>query len=336
MGETFAELLERYFKRNSGPIKKGKVVKIIGKEVYVDFGWKSEGVVPLDEFETPPKVGDEVDVVVIEPETEDGVALLSHQQAKLLKSWDEAADEIEREGTVEGRIIQRVRGGYKVRLKNAIVAFLPLSQVDVIPVVHYDDWLDREIRAKVLSVDRKRKSVVISRRKLIEEERRKTRDEILSKLEEGQIVEGVVKNIVDFGVFLDIGGIDGLLHKSEISWSELKSPYDVAKVGDRIKVAVKKIDRDKKRVYFSLKAMTDDPWQRIDDILKVGDLVKGKVAYQTKNGYLIELENDVAAFVPFKDNMPSLKPGKTYNFEVEDIDKKKRKVFLRWHQEPQK
>jgi small subunit ribosomal protein S1 len=191
----FAKLLEESFKRLDSEVIKGTVVKVTSSDVFIDFGWKSEGVVPLKELGYKPKIGEEIDVCIVEPETEEGYALLSVNCARSIKEWQRIADEIEKKGVVKGRIRQRVRGGYKVRLKEGVTVFLPMSQVDIMPVVKPDDWLDKEIEAKVLSIDRKRKSIVISRRKLLEEKRAEMRKETLKKLKEGDVVEGVVKNI---------------------------------------------------------------------------------------------------------------------------------------------
>ena len=255
----------------------GTVVKVTGREVFVDFGWKSEGIIPLKELGYKPKPGEKIDVCIIEPETEEGYALLSVNCARSIKEWERIADEIEKKGIVRGRIKQRVRGGYKVALEEGITVFLPMSQVDIMPVTKPDDWLDREIEAKVLSIDRKRRSIVISRRKLLEEKRAQMRKETLKKLKEGEVVEGIVKNVVDFGIFVDVQGVDGLVHKSDISWSGLKTPFDVAKIGDKIKVKIKKIEKDKERLVLSIKDITEDPWKNIKEKYKPGKSIEGVV-----------------------------------------------------------
>ncbi|RUM89241.1 MAG: hypothetical protein DSZ25_00990, partial [Thermovibrio sp.] len=313
----------------------GTVVKVTDREVFVDFGWKSEGVIPLKELGYKPKVGEKIEVCIVEPETEDGYALLSVNCARSIREWERLADEIEKKGVVKGVIKQRVRGGYKVRLENGLTVFLPMSQVDIMPVTRPDDWLDREIEAKVLSIDRKRRSIVISRRKLLEEERAKRRKETLKKLKEGDIVEGLVKNIVDFGIFVDVDGVDGLVHKSDISWSGLKTPFDVAKIGDRIRVKIKKIEKDKERLVLSLKDVKPDPWERIDEIYTPGMEVEGEVVKEDRKGYWIYLPEDVAGYVPFE-NLPKdlkLKYKHRYKFIVDSLDKEKRRVILRWPQE---
>jgi len=331
----FARLLEESFKKLNQEIITGTVVKVTDREVFVDFGWKSEGVIPLKELGYKPKVGEKIEVCIVEPETEDGYALLSVNCARSIREWERLADEIEKKGVVKGVIKQRVRGGYKVRLENGLTVFLPMSQVDIMPVTRPDDWLDREIEAKVLSIDRKRRSIVISRRKLLEEERAKRRKETLKKLKEGDIVEGLVKNIVDFGIFVDVDGVDGLVHKSDISWSGLKTPFDVAKIGDRIRVKIKKIEKDKERLVLSLKDVKPDPWERIDEIYTPGMEVEGEVVKEDRKGYWIYLPEDVAGYVPFE-NLPKdlkLKYKHRYKFIVDSLDKEKRRVILRWPQE---
>ncbi len=335
MEGEFARLLEESFKKLNQEIITGTVVKVTDREVFVDFGWKSEGVIPLKELGYKPKVGEKIEVCIVEPETEDGYALLSVNCARSIREWERLADEIEKKGVVKGVIKQRVRGGYKVRLENGLTVFLPMSQVDIMPVTRPDDWLDREIEAKVLSIDRKRRSIVISRRKLLEEERAKRRKETLKRLKEGDIVEGLVKNIVDFGIFVDVDGVDGLVHKSDISWSGLKTPFDVAKIGDRIRVKIKKIEKDKERLVLSLKDVKPDPWERIDEIYTPGMEVEGEVVKEDRKGYWIYLPEDVAGYVPFE-NLPKdlkLKYKHRYKFIVDSLDKEKRRVILRWPQE---
>ena len=339
MEGEFAKLLEESFKKLNQEVITGTVVKVTDREVFVDFGWKSEGVVPLKEIGYKPKVGDKIEVCIVEPETEEGYALLSVNCARSIKEWERLADEIEKKGVVRGRIKQKVRGGYKVQLEEGLTVFLPMSQVDIMPVTKPDDWLDREIEAKVLSVDRKRRSIVISRRKLLEEERAKRRKETLKKLKEGDIVEGTVKNIVDFGIFVDVDGVDGLVHKSDISWSNLKSPFDVAKLGDRIKVKIKKIERDKERLVLSLKEVRPDPWENPKELPQPGQIVEGEVVKEDKKGVWVYLPQDVAGFLPAQ-SIPKgvkLKYGHRYKFTVEKLEPDKRRIVLRWpEEEPQK
>ena len=335
MEGEFAKLLEESFKKLNQEVITGTVVKVTDREVFVDFGWKSEGVVPLKELGYKPKVGDKIDVCVVEPETEEGYALLSVNCARSIKEWEKIASEIEKKGVVKGKIRQRVRGGYKVQLEEGITVFLPMSQVDIMPVTKPDDWLDKEIEAKVLSIDRKRRSIVISRRKLLEEERAKKRKETLKRLKEGDIVEGTVKNIVDFGIFVDVDGVDGLVHKSDISWSGLKTPFDVAKIGDRIKVKIKKIEKDKERLVLSLKDVIPDPWKKIDELYKPGMEVEGEVVKEDKKGVWVYLPGDVAGFLP-AETLPKgvkLKYKHRYKFIVDRIDRENRRVVLKWQEE---
>ncbi len=338
MEGEFAKLLEESFSRLNRDVIVGTVVKVTDREAFVDFGWKSEGVVSLKELGYKPKVGDRIEVCVVEPETEEGYALLSVNCARSIKEWEKVASEIEKKGVVSGRIKQRVRGGFKVQLEEGLTVFLPMSQVDIMPVTKPDEWLDKEIKAKVLSVDRKRRSIVISRRKLLEEERAKRRKETLKRLKEGDVVEGVVKNIVDFGIFVDVDGVDGLVHKSDISWSGLKTPFDVARIGDRIRVKIRKIERDKERLVLSLKEVTPDPWERIDELFSPGQEVEGVIAKEDRGGYWVELPGDVAGYIPAV-ALPKgvkLKYHHKYKFIVESIDKEKRRVVLKWQEEPRR
>ncbi|WP_163328256.1 30S ribosomal protein S1 [Desulfurobacterium thermolithotrophum] len=338
MEGEFAKLLEKSFKRLNNEIITGTVVKVTDREAFIDFGWKSEGIVPLKELGYKPKIGEEIDVCIVEPETEEGYALLSVNCARSIKEWKKIASDLEKKGVIKGRIKQRVRGGYKVAISQGITVFLPMSQVDIMPVTKPDDWLDREIEAKVLSVDRKRRSIVISRRKLLEEKRVKMRKETLEKLKEGDVVEGIVKNVVDFGIFVDVQGVDGLVHKSDVSWSGLKTPFDTVQIGDKIKVKIKKIDREKERLVLSIKDISEDPWLEVNKKYKLGVLVKGVIVREDKSGYWIELPDDIAGYVPV-DTLPKgikLKYHHKYRFMVDRIDEEKRRVILKWQEERQK
>lgn len=338
MEGEFAKLLEESFRRLNSEVITGTVVKVTDREVFVDFGWKSEGIVPLKEIGYRPKIGEKLDVCIVEPETEDGYILLSVDSARSIKEWKRVVDKLRKRGIVKGRITQRVRGGYKVDLEEGITVFLPMSQVDIMPVTKPDEWLDREIKAKVLSIDEQRKSIVISRRKLLEKKRAEMRKEMLKKLKEGDVVEGTVKNIVDFGVFVDVEGVDGLVHKSDISWSGLKTPFDVAKIGDRIKVKIKKIERNKERLVLSMKEVYENPWNRVKETYKTGKRIEGVVVRERKNGYWIELPNDIAGYIPVN-ALPKgikLKYHHRYNFIVDTVDEEKRRVILRWREGTQK
>jgi len=337
--EDFAKLLDEYFKnrgkRNS--ITNGTVIKIDGKDVFIDYGGKCEGIVPLEEFEKPPEIGEKVEICIVEPETESGYAILSAETVKNLKTWEETANRLEKEKLVEGIIRQRVRGGYKVDIGNSIYTFLPFSQVDIIPVTKPDNWLDRKIKAKILSIDRKRQSIVISRRQLLEEERKKRRKEVLENLRENEIIEGTVKNIVNFGIFVDVNGVDGLVHKSDISWSGLKTPFEATSIGKKIKVKILKIDKEKERLFLSIKRIAKDPWEEIEKTYKKGSKIEGKVAKISSKGIFIELPNDVTGFVPKENiNDKHLKERKNYTFTVEKVDKEKRRLVLTCPEEPQK
>jgi small subunit ribosomal protein S1 len=333
--EEFSKLLEESFRRLKREVITGTVVKVTEHEAFVDFGWKSEGVVPLKELGYKPKVGEKLDVCIVERETDEGYALLSVNCARSIKEWQKIAEEIEKKGTVRGRIKQRVRGGYKVRLEEGVTVFLPMSQVDIMPVTKPDEWLDREIEAKLLSIDRKRRSIVISRRKLLEERRIALRKETLKKVKEGDIVEGTVKNVVDFGIFVDVDGVDGLIHKSDVSWSGLKTPFDAVKIGDRVKVKIKKVERDKERLVLSLKDAVEDPWKTAEKTLKPGSEVEGTVVKQDRKGYWVELFEDVAGYLPAV-HLPKgvkLKYRHRYRFVVDTLEKDRRRVLLKWQEE---
>ena len=336
--DDFESLLNQSFKALKGGVVHGKVIKVTDREVFVDFGWKSDGVIPLRDLDKVPKIGETIDACIEELETDEGYTLLSVTHVESVKNWEDVVDRLNQDGIVEGKIVQMVRGGYKVDIGNDITVFLPMSQVNIMPVVNPDRWLGKVVKCKVLSIDRRRKSIVISRRKFIEEKRAVKRDETLKVVNEGDVVEGIVRNVVDFGIFVDIKGVDGLIHKSDISWSNLKLPFDVAKIGDTVKVKVKKVDRRKKRLVLSLKDLIDDPWNSIDRSVKEGQSVNGIVKLRIKDGFLIELPLDVAGFIDLSEipDDVKLRDGKEYEFFVKSIDKDNRRVVLLWPQKTRK
>ena len=241
----------------------GKVIEIRQKEVLVDIGYKSEGSISTNEFDAdePPKVGDEVDVLIERLENRDGMVELSHERAEFKRNWDKINSICQEGGRIKGKIKQAVRGGLIVNI--GVEAFLPSSQVDVIPTRDFDALVGQTFEFKIVKINEERQNIVLSRRELIEEERSKARAEILETMTPGDVRKGVVKNITDFGAFIDLNGLDGLLHITDMSWGRINHPSEMVNVGDDIEVVVLDINKEKERVSLGLKQKTQNPWELI-------------------------------------------------------------------------
>jgi small subunit ribosomal protein S1 len=295
MEELYRESLEHI---QEGEIIKGRIVQIERDSVLVDVGYKSEGLIPLSEFKEGAKdlkVGDEVDVLLESKEDSEGLVVLSKEKANKIKVWDEISHVYDTDGMVEGEIIGRIKGGLMVDI--GLKAFLPGSQVDLRPVRNLDKLIGQHFPMKIIKLNRRRGNIVLSRRLLLEKEREKAKQETLANLQEGQIVEGVVKNITEYGAFVDLGGIDGLLHITDMSWGRTGHPSELFSVGDKIKVMVLKYDRDNERISLGLKQITPDPWTDVDKKYPEGTQVRGKVVSITDYGAFIELEQGVEGLV---------------------------------------
>jgi small subunit ribosomal protein S1 len=292
--ESFRELAE-------GEIVKGKVVEV-GKEfVTVDVGYKSEGQVPVSEFvahDDKPEVeaGDEVDVYLERREDDEGIIILSKDKADKMKVWDEISRASQQgEGVIEGIVTSRVRGGLTVDI--GVPAFLPGSQVDLHQVRDLDKFIGKRFLFKILKFNRRRGNIVLSRRTILEEEREQLREETLQNLSEGAVVEGTVKNITDYGVFIDLGGVDGLLHITDISWGRGVHPSKRFFIGDQVTVKVINFDKDSGRISLGLKQLTPDPWGTVEEHYPVGSRVRGKAVSITDYGVFVELEEGVEGLV---------------------------------------
>jgi small subunit ribosomal protein S1 len=299
--QEFEELFkESLLQPRVGDIVKGVVVQIDPDYVLVNIGYKSEGCIPVNEFldengQLTVKVGDEVKVLFEKKENIKGYVVLSKKKAEKEAVWDTIAEIEEKGGLIEGKIISSVKGGLTVDI--GIPAFLPASQVDVRPVGNLDKLIGQSFQFKVVKYNRKRGNIVLSRRVVLEEEREKRRNETLANLSEDQIVEGVVKNITDYGAFVDLGGIDGLLHIADMSWGKLNHPSEVLKVGTAIHVKVLKYDREKEKISLGLKQIKPDPWLDVESKYSVGDRVQGKVVSLTDYGAFVSLEEGVEGLV---------------------------------------
>jgi len=283
-----------------GAIVKGTIVKCDKDRVLVDIGFKSEGEIPIREFETPDgqinvQPGDVYDVLVELLEDNEGVCRLSKEKADKLKIWEEVSKACEEDQVVEGTIIARVKGGLSVDI--GVKAFLPGSQVDLRPVRNLDKLIGQRYKFKVIKFNKKRSNIVLSRRALLEEEREALKKDTLAKMQEGQILEGVIKNITDYGAFVDLGGIDGLLHITDISWGRINNPADKFLVGDKIKVKVLKFDPNTERVSLGMKQITEDPWTHAETGYAPGTRISGRVVSLTDYGAFIEIEEGIEGLV---------------------------------------
>jgi len=342
--EDFAALFEASLEGRGeikeGEITKGTVVSVFKDFVVVDIGYKSEGQVALNEFSTvggqvAVKPGDVIDVLVESRENEAGMVLLSKEKADKMRIWDEISAACERDELVEGVIIGRVKGGLAVDI--GVKAFLPGSQVDLRPIRNLDKLIGEKFKFKVIKFNKKRGNIVLSRRVLLEKQREEQKKETLKNLKEGAILKGQVKNLTDYGAFIDLGGIDGLLHITDMSWGRVGHPSEMFNVGDEVRVVVLKFDPTAERVSLGLKQIQEDPWHRADEKYPVGTRVKGKVVSITDYGAFIEIEAGVEGLVHVTEmswtkrvKHPSkmMEIGRESEAVVLDIDPKAKRIAL--------
>lgn len=279
-------------------IVEGAVVSISSKDVLINIGYKSDGLVALTEFRHMPdlKVGDKVEVYVETQEDKNGQLILSHKQARALKSWDRVNASLEKEEVIQGFVKCRTKGGLIVDVFG-IEAFLPGSQIDVKPIRDYDQFVGKTMEFKVVKINNEFKNVVVSHKILIEEELEQQKAEIMKKLEKGQVLEGTVKNITSYGVFMDLGGVDGLLHITDISWGRISHPEEILKLDEKVNVVILDFDDEKKRIALGLKQLTPHPWSQLDSELKVGDKVKGRVVVIADYGAFVEITQGVEGLI---------------------------------------
>ena len=279
-------------------VTEGTVISVDKKEVIVNIGYKSDGIIPASEFRYNPdlKVGDKVEVYVENQEDRKGQLILSHKKARLSKSWDRVNAALENQEVIQGFIKCRTKGGMIVDVFG-IEAFLPGSQIDVHPIRDYDQFVNKTMEFKVVKINQEFRNVVVSHKALIEEELEAQKREIISKLEKGQILEGTVKNITSYGVFVDLGGVDGLIHITDLSWGRVDDPHKVVELDQKINVVILDFDDEKKRIALGLKQLTPHPWDALDADLKVGDKVKGKVVVIADYGAFVEIQPGVEGLI---------------------------------------
>ncbi|HYJ33083.1 MAG TPA: 30S ribosomal protein S1 [Candidatus Binatia bacterium] len=281
-----------------GEIVRGRVLKIDDKEVTVDVGFKSEGVIPVEEFPDLEgvKVGDEIEVFLEKTENQDGLVVLSKQRADFVKVWDRVKAAADQGELVEGRLMRKIKGGVVVDLYG-VEAFLPGSQIALRQVQNVDSLLGQSMEFKIIKLNKRRRNIVVSRRAVLEEHRAKQKSEIIQELAKDQIREGQVKNITDFGAFVDLGGIDGLLHITDMSWGRVSHPSELVSIGDKVKVKVLSFDPEKERISLGMKQLTAYPWEDVDKRYNVSQRVKGKVVSITDYGAFVELEKGIEGLI---------------------------------------
>ncbi|MDY3847371.1 MAG: 30S ribosomal protein S1 [Prevotella sp.] len=319
-------------------VTEGTVISVDKKEVIVNIGYKSDGIIPASEFRYNPdlKVGDKVEVYVENQEDRKGQLILSHKKARLSKSWERVNAALDNEEVIQGYIKCRTKGGMIVDVFG-IEAFLPGSQIDVHPIRDYDQFVNKTMEFKVVKINQEFRNVVVSHKALIEQELEAQKREIISKLEKGQILEGTVKNITSYGVFVDLGGVDGLIHITDLSWGRVDDPHKVVELDQKINVVILDFDDEKKRIALGLKQLTPHPWDALDAELKVGDHVKGKVVVIADYGAFVEIQPGVEGLIHVSEMSWSqhlrsaqdfLKVGDEVEAVILTLDREERKMSL--------
>lgn len=338
--DSFARLLEESDQKKIGPeegeLIKGKVVKVYKDYVLVDVGLKSEGKINILEFGTKiPKEGDDVEVLLEQYEDNEGLIVLSKEKADKIKVWDDINNSYENNTPIEGTIVAKVKGGLSVDI--GVKAFLPGSQIDLRPIKNIEKLIGTVSKFKIIKFNKKRGNIVLSRRQILEKEREEQRRETLAKIKEGEIVKGVVKNITEYGVFVDLGGVDGLLHISDITWGRINHPEEMFHVGDEVQVKILKFDQANEKVSLGIKQMTEDPWLKVHERYPIGTKVRGKIVSLPDYGIFVEIEPGVEGLVHVSEiswTKKSKNPLKMFNMGdiidsiVLDVDPANRRISL--------
>ena len=337
-----AQITEAYDKTlsnvNVGEVVEGTVTGVNKREVIVNVGYKSEGIIPVSEFRYNPdlKVGDKIEVYVESAEDKNGQLALSHKKARQLKSWDRVNEALEKDEIIKGYIKCRTKGGMIVDVFG-IEAFLPGSQIDVKPIRDYDVYVDKTMEFKVVKINQEFRNVVVSHKALIEAELEAQKQVIMSKLEKGQILEGTVKNITSYGVFVDLGGVDGLIHITDLSWGRVNHPEEIVALDQKINVVILDFDEAKKRIALGLKQLTPHPWEALDQTLKVGAKVKGRVVVMADYGAFVEIAPGVEGLIHVSEMSWSqhlrsaqefMKVGDEVEAVILTLDREERKMSL--------
>ena len=325
-------------KINDFDVVDGTVIAMNKREVVVNIGFKSDGIIPASEFRSNPdlKVGDTVEVYIENQEDKKGQLLLSHKKARASRSWDRVNQALENEEIIKGYVKCRTKGGMIVDVFG-IEAFLPGSQIDVKPIRDYDIFVGKTMEFQVVKINQEYKNVVVSHKALIEAELEKQKKEIISKLEKGQVLEGTVKNITNYGVFIDLGGVDGLIHITDLSWGRVSDPHEVVELDQKLNVVILDFDNERKRIALGLKQLTPHPWDALDENLKVGDHVKGKVVVMADYGAFIEIAPGIEGLIHVSEMSWSqhlrsaqdfMKVGDEVEAVILTLDREERKMSL--------
>jgi small subunit ribosomal protein S1 len=341
-GELIPDYESTFPTINEGEVVHGTVVRVDKDEVLVDIGYKSEGVIPVSELsirrsvnpQDEVTVGDEIDALVMTKEDAEGRLILSKKRARFEIAWKAIEQAYEKSEPVNGRVIEVVKGGLILDL--GVRGFLPASLVDIRRVQDLDEYLGQELRCKVIELNRSRNNVVLSRRAVLEDERKEQRQQILDRLSPGDVVEGTISNIVDFGAFVDLDGMDGLIHISELSWSHVNHPSEVLEIGQKVNVKVLDIDRDRQRISLGLKQTQTDPWQQVLESYSEGDVVQGKVTKVVTFGAFVEILPGVEGLVHISELAQHhvenprevVSQGDTVNVRILEVDAERRRLSL--------
>jgi len=341
--DGFADLFQQSLEKQNfkvGDLVNGTILSVQNDFVVVDINYKSEGIIPIDEFRIVDGVrqvtpGDTVEVVIEKVENENGMVVLSKKKADMLKAWTDISRAAENQEVIEGLVVGKVKGGLSVDI--GVTAFLPGSQIDIRPVRNMDSYLGKTYKFKVIKFNKKRGNIVVSRRAILEEERESLKSQIIDQIKEGAVVTGTVKNITDYGAFIDLGGVDGLLHITDMSWGRIKHPSEIMNVGDEIDLKVLKYDQEKERVSLGLKQLQPDPWESVSTQFPVGARVKGKVMSLADYGAFVDLGEGIEGLIHVSEmswtkriRHPSqlLKEGDEVEVQVLEIDTNNRRISL--------
>ncbi len=335
--EALGNIIQQGAPQQAGAILKGRVVNVVGNDVIVEVGFKSEGAVDLSEFEDPASVkpGQEVEVLLESIESENELIVLSKRKADRIRGWERIISSNKEGDTVSGVVTRSIKGGLLMDI--GVSAFLPASQVDIRRPGDIGEFIGKTIEAKILKIDQDRRNIVVSRRKLIEERRAEAKTNLLSEIQEGQVRKGVVKNIADFGAFVDLGGIDGLLHITDMSWGRIGHPSEMLKIDQEVEVLILSVDREKEKIALGLKQRTASPWEEVERKYPVGTRVKGTVVNLMSYGAFVKLEEGLEGLVHISEmswtrriNHPSevVKAGDEVEVVVLEIDKNKQEISL--------
>ncbi len=340
--DEYTDMLEMYDTTMKsfelGKIVSGKILNVTDDSVIVDIGFKSEGIIPIQEFGQEPNLnkGDEVEVYLDDFENQDGQLVLSKQKADFMRVWDKIKHAYDNDEMIDGRMVRRIKGGMVVNLLG-VEGFLPGSQIDIRQVRDFDQYIGQMAPFKIIKLNKARRNIVVSRRAVLETERAKMREKVLGELEIGQVREGTVKNITDFGAFIDLGGVDGLLHITDMSWGRINHPSELLSIGDKVKVQVLNYEEGKTRISLGTKQLTAYPWEGVDERYPIGTTVEGKVVSTTDYGVFVELEHGVEGLVHISEmswTHPPKHPSKMFrvsdpiNVMVLNVNKPEEKISL--------